>query len=74
MIYFPLLLCKIIPSIKKVFMDHRSEYLIEDSVNYYFEKLDEIGKPGWIPSDEDLLRTRIKTTGLGTLIDVLVCG
>ncbi|KAF0977311.1 hypothetical protein FDP41_003964 [Naegleria fowleri] len=50
--------------IKKVFMDHRSEYLIEDSVNYYFEKLDEIGKPGWIPSDEDLLRTRIKTTGL----------
>ena len=38
--------------------------MVEDSVSYYFDKLDEIGKPDWFPTEEDLLRTRIKTTGL----------
>ena len=33
-------------------------------VTSYLESLDRISQPGYIPSEQDVLRTRVKTTGI----------
>ncbi|KAF0984059.1 hypothetical protein FDP41_007974 [Naegleria fowleri] len=45
-------------------MARRNEFQIEDSASYYFDNLDRIGKDDYMPSEEDVVRARIKTTGL----------
>ena len=30
----------------------------------YLESLDRISEPGYVPSEQDVLRTRVKTTGI----------
>lgn len=41
-----------------------AEYHVNDSAKYYFGELDRIGQPGYLPSDQDILRSRVKTTGI----------
>jgi len=45
-------------------IEHRSKFQLGDSAQYFFAKLDEIIKPGYIPNTDDVLRVRVKTTGL----------
>jgi guanine nucleotide-binding protein G(i) subunit alpha len=40
------------------------EYLLNDSAAYYLNALDRISQPNYIPSQQDVLRTRVKTTGI----------
>ncbi|KAK2554682.1 Guanine nucleotide-binding protein G(o) subunit alpha [Acropora cervicornis] len=40
------------------------EYQLNDSARYYLDSLDRIGSPGYEPTEQDLLRTRVKTTGI----------
>ncbi|XP_023210029.1 guanine nucleotide-binding protein G(i) subunit alpha-like isoform X2 [Centruroides sculpturatus] len=40
------------------------EYQLNDSAPYYLNSLDRISQPNYIPSQQDVLRTRIKTTGI----------
>jgi guanine nucleotide-binding protein G(i) subunit alpha len=40
------------------------EYQLNDSAEYYLNSLDRISLPGYIPSEQDVLRTRVKTTGI----------
>lgn len=40
------------------------EYQLNDSAKYYFESIDRIAAPDYIPNDQDLLRSRVKTTGI----------
>jgi len=40
------------------------EYQLNDSARYYFESIDRISAPGYSPSDQDVLRSRVKTTGI----------
>lgn len=42
----------------------RNQFQISDSAAYYFENLDRIGAPGYVPSEQDVLRSRVKTTGI----------
>jgi len=44
--------------------EHRSHFQLLDSSVYFFEKLDELGQPGYMPSDQDILRCRVRTTGI----------
>lgn len=44
--------------------DKRAQYQLNDSTAYFFEKLDEICQPGWLPSPDDYVRTRVRTTGI----------
>jgi len=44
--------------------DRRNEYQLIDSCAYYFDKLDAIAQASWIPSNDDILRCRSKTTGI----------
>lgn len=40
------------------------EYLLNDSASYYLNSLDRISQPNYIPTQQDVLRTRVKTTGI----------
>jgi guanine nucleotide-binding protein G(o) subunit alpha len=41
-----------------------NEYQLNDSAKYFLDKLDEIGNSNYLPSTQDILRTRVKTTGI----------
>ncbi|XP_052086156.1 guanine nucleotide-binding protein G(i) subunit alpha [Mytilus californianus] len=40
------------------------EYQLNDSAEYYLNSLDRISQPSYIPTEQDVLRTRVKTTGI----------
>ena len=40
------------------------EYQLNDSASYYLNALDRISMPDYIPTVQDVLRTRVKTTGI----------
>ncbi|KAG8933848.1 guanine nucleotide-binding protein subunit alpha [Tulasnella sp. 418] len=40
------------------------EFQLNDSATYYFNALDRIAAPGYMPTDQDILRSRVKTTGI----------
>jgi GTPase SAR1 family protein len=58
------------PAIKSTFA-RSSEYQLNDSTQYYFDNIARISSPGYIPTEQDVLRSRVKTTGvLETVFDV----
>lgn len=44
----------------------RSEFQIIDSVKYYFDKIDLIKAPGYLPDKDDILYSRVRTSGIVT--------
>ncbi|KAK9702073.1 guanine nucleotide-binding protein subunit alpha [Basidiobolus ranarum] len=40
------------------------EFQLNDSAKYYFDAIDRIAQSDYIPTDQDVLRSRIKTTGI----------
>ena len=46
--------------------ERRNEYQIIDSVKYYFEKIDEVKSPDYIPTKDDVLQSRARTSGIVT--------
>ena len=42
----------------------RSKFQLTDSSAYYFNKVEEITKPDYLPSDADILRSRVRTSGI----------
>lgn len=40
------------------------EFQLNDSAVYYFNSLDRMSAPGYLPTDQDILRSRVKTTGI----------
>ncbi|KAJ3441981.1 guanine nucleotide-binding protein g(o) subunit alpha [Anaeramoeba flamelloides] len=51
------------PSLKKAF-DNRAKFHIPDTIGYFLDKISEISSPDYIPSQEDILRCRLRTTGI----------
>ncbi|CAJ0930833.1 unnamed protein product, partial [Mesorhabditis belari] len=49
--------------VQQCFMRSR-EYQLNDSASYYLNNLDRISQPDYVPSQDDVLRTRVKTTGI----------
>jgi len=49
--------------IQEVFR-RQSEIQLNDSASYYFEAIDRITQPDFLPSEQDVLRSRAKTTGI----------
>lgn len=43
---------------------HRSEFYLMDSASYYMENLPRISKADYIPDEQDILRSRQKTSGI----------
>jgi GTPase SAR1 family protein len=44
--------------------ENRSKFQLTDSAKYFFDKLEVIATPGYIPSEQDVLRSRVRTTGI----------
>ncbi|KAI8387300.1 guanine nucleotide binding protein, alpha subunit [Blakeslea trispora] len=44
--------------------DRSREYQLNDSAKYYFDSIDRIGDANYLPTDQDVLRSRVKTTGI----------
>ncbi|KAJ8041779.1 Guanine nucleotide-binding protein G(o) subunit alpha [Holothuria leucospilota] len=51
------------PGIQEVFARSR-EYQLTDSAKYFLDSLERIGDPNYLPNEQDILRTRVKTTGI----------
>jgi GTPase SAR1 family protein len=53
------------PGVKQVWA-RRSEFQIIDSVQYYFDKIDTIKMPEYLPDKDDILYSRVRTSGIVT--------
>ena len=42
----------------------KSEYHIQDALAWYMENIDRLAAPGYIPSVDDILRARVRTSGI----------
>lgn len=42
----------------------RSKFQIQDSASYFWDNVRRIAAPGYIPTEEDVLRARVRTTGI----------
>jgi guanine nucleotide-binding protein G(i) subunit alpha len=51
------------PAIQSVYK-HKDELLLNDSTKYYMENLDRISSFDYLPSEDDVLRSRVQTTGI----------
>ncbi|KAJ1965068.1 guanine nucleotide-binding protein subunit alpha [Dipsacomyces acuminosporus] len=45
-----------------------NEFQLNDSASYYFDSIDRICQPDYLPTDQDVLRSRVKTTGINETI------
>ncbi|RYY87512.1 hypothetical protein EON63_03860 [archaeon] len=50
------------PGIQAVW-NRRAEYQIIDSVSYYFNKIDLIKRPDYLPDKDDIIHSRVRTSG-----------
>jgi len=58
------------PAIKATY-ERSNEYQLNDSTSYYFENITRIAQQDYLPTEQDVLRSRVKTTGvLETTFDV----
>jgi len=68
----PALEPKVVEAIKTLWQDtgvqtavsRSNEFQLNDSAIYYFERVDKIAAPNFIPNDQDVLRARVRTTGI----------
>jgi len=51
------------PAIKQAFA-RSSEFQLNDSAGYYFDRIDKLARSDYIPDEQDVLRSRAKTTGI----------
>ncbi|RYG56151.1 hypothetical protein EON66_03580 [archaeon] len=42
----------------------RSKFQLIDSVDYFYSKLDELAATNYVPTIEDVIKTRVRTTGI----------
>lgn len=40
------------------------EFALNDNMQYYFDNLDRLFDPDWLPNDQDMLHARLRTTGI----------
>lgn len=40
------------------------EFQLNDSAAYFFDSVQRVGQQGYVPTDQDILRSRVKTTGI----------
>ncbi|CAK5278893.1 unnamed protein product [Mycena citricolor] len=51
------------PGVKEAVRRSR-EFQLNDSAVYYFNAIDRMSTPDYLPTDQDILRSRVKTTGI----------
>ncbi|GAA6064000.1 hypothetical protein JCM10212_000154 [Sporobolomyces blumeae] len=41
-----------------------AKFQLNDSAQYFFDEMERIGRAGYLPTDDDILRTRVRSTGI----------
>jgi guanine nucleotide-binding protein subunit alpha len=44
--------------------ERRAEYQLNDSTEYFFQRVNDVVQPNYSPSQQDILRSRVRTTGI----------
>ncbi|XP_038046824.1 guanine nucleotide-binding protein G(t) subunit alpha-3-like [Patiria miniata] len=44
--------------------DRSNEYQLLDSISYFVENVYRLAEPNWLPTDEDIVRSRLRTSGI----------
>nr|XP_027194718.1 guanine nucleotide-binding protein G(k) subunit alpha-like [Dermatophagoides pteronyssinus] len=44
--------------------EHRTQFQLSDSAEYFFENVERFGQPNYIPTNDDIVRIRLPTTGI----------
>jgi GTPase SAR1 family protein len=44
--------------------ENRSNFQLTDSAQYFFDKIEDIGQEDYLPTEQDVLRSRVRTTGI----------
>lgn len=52
------------PIVGKILDEHASDFYLMDSAVYFFTEVLRIGAPDYVPTETDVLRARLKTTGI----------
>lgn len=50
-------------SVQKLFK-RRSEFQLNDSAEFYFQQVARLSAEGYVPTTDDVLRSRVRTTGI----------
>eukprot|EP00158_Paraphelidium_tribonemae_P001818 Partr_v1_DN24850_c0_g1_i1_m29484 putative Guanine nucleotide binding protein (G protein) alpha len=48
-------------------IEKTSSFYIMDSAQYFFDNVKRIAEPGYVPTNDDILRSRVKTTGIAEI-------
>ncbi|KAI9296854.1 putative guanine nucleotide-binding protein alpha-1 subunit [Neoconidiobolus thromboides FSU 785] len=48
----------------KLCVDRSREFQLNDSAAYYFDSVERFSQPNYLPTDQDVLRSRVKTSGI----------
>jgi GTPase SAR1 family protein len=46
---------------------HKDETTIPDHMDYFFGRIEQLSEDGYLPTDEDILRARIRTVGISSI-------
>ncbi|KAI7897597.1 guanine nucleotide binding protein, alpha subunit [Cokeromyces recurvatus] len=52
------------PGVKELLDSKSSEFYLMDNASYFFENMQRIGQPNYVPTEQDVLSARAKTTGI----------
>jgi hypothetical protein len=52
------------PAIKKTFERRDVDFQLNDSASYFFERANSYADDSYVPDDQDVLRSRVRTTGI----------
>ncbi|CAO3652799.1 unnamed protein product [Cunninghamella echinulata] len=55
------------PIVSKCISEHGHQFYLPDSASYFFKELQRIGQSNYIPTEQDVLRARLKSTGITEL-------
>eukprot|EP01095_Lingulamoeba_sp_RSL-Kostka_P015521 TRINITY_DN716_c0_g1_i1.p1 TRINITY_DN716_c0_g1~~TRINITY_DN716_c0_g1_i1.p1 ORF type:complete len:351 (-),score=127.78 TRINITY_DN716_c0_g1_i1:215-1267(-) len=51
-------------AVQKAYSKRDKEFQLNDSASYFFENLDRFANPSYVPNEQDVLRARVRSTGI----------
>ncbi|CAO3589035.1 unnamed protein product [Absidia cylindrospora] len=55
-------------NVQRLLAEKQSEFYIMDNTSYFFDDIDRISDPNYVPTDQDVLLARLKSTGITEVV------
>ncbi|ORZ12394.1 guanine nucleotide-binding protein alpha-3 subunit [Absidia repens] len=56
------------PNVQRLLAEKQSEFYVMDNTPYFFDDIDRISDPNYVPTDQDVLLARLKSTGITEVV------